>query len=126
MVRLRSCAIVARAGFKPEHVGTLPDDPSVRVSVHGDAASIARYADCQFGRCLENFVEATLARRQSLSFELLLGASARSVEVPRCRIWTGVKTNGAILRVASLGPNGQIVWPARTPTCGWFGSESGA
>ena len=39
-------------GFKPEHVGTLPDDPSVRVSVRRMRPVLLDAPDCQFGRCL--------------------------------------------------------------------------
>ena len=97
-------------GFKPEHVGTLPDDPSVRVSVRR-MRPVLLDADCQFGRCLENFVEATLALAKP-QLELLLGASAAISRSTALSDMDRVKTNGAILRVASLGPNGRMVGSA--------------
>ena len=66
--------------FKPEHAGTLPDDPSVRVAVRRMRPVLLDAPDSAFGRCVGQLVERVLSQRGNPGFELVLDASHRAAE----------------------------------------------
>ncbi|MEE2755960.1 MAG: P-loop NTPase, partial [Myxococcota bacterium] len=62
-------------GFKPSHVGTLPDDPSVRVAVRRMRPVLVDAPDSPFGECLARLVTSIKDAPATPDLDLLLAAS---------------------------------------------------